>query len=246
MYICQIVSLASFSNMFSLFWGDSCRAPFHCSHMSQATFHSFLMISAIHHQLGLRDLSCFQICFCFSLHSMLSYPSHMYCFLICDCSCCSGSCSCLLPAFFGSFHILHNVFISCSHMLGSVPSCFSQSLIFINDLHQSSCACCSGHLRMCFLSSAVLSHRGHCAGVRNFHLCMFFPVVKCPDMYFATHLHWLTGSSCIAWPIDSQSILFQIPWESVRRFSQYDLAACPLMWSHIWWPKSFSTWALPI
>jgi len=218
-YVCQILLLTSFSKMFSWFWGDLCSAPFHCSHISHATFHNFFMISAIHLWLDLQDRSCFQFCSCCSLHSILNHPSQMYCFPICSCSWWRGLLLCSRSVLSGEFHI-HRELISCSWMCPSVPSCFSQSSICFSDLFHNLHTCGCGHVKMCALSSTCVAQQGHCANVRNFHHCMFFPVAKCPDTHLATHCLLFIGNSCIALPVDSQSILFQIPNNNSCHFSQ--------------------------
>jgi len=118
-YICQILLLVSFSRIDSQLCLDSCRALFLWSHMSQATFHSFLMISDVHLWLDLWDISCFQICSCCYLHSMLSHPSQMYCFPICAFLLSRDSCWGVGAS--GDIHVCR-VCMSCSHMCVLVPS----------------------------------------------------------------------------------------------------------------------------
>jgi len=68
-YICLIFSLMSFSRRSSLLRLDSCRASFHCSHMSHAMFHNFLISSKVQCWLDFLDRSRFHTWSCCALHS---------------------------------------------------------------------------------------------------------------------------------------------------------------------------------
>jgi len=160
-----ILLLVSFLIMFSLFWDNSCNALFHCSHMSHATFHSFLMISTVHLLLDFLERACFHSWSCCSRHSILNHPSQMYCFPILSWVWLgSVSSECVVP---GSFHV-HKYSISSWQRCVSVPLSLSHLSRSASDFS----------LRMCILSLRVWVHLGHCAKVQNFHLCMFLPVAK--------------------------------------------------------------------
>jgi len=103
---------------------------------------------------------------------------------------------------------VHSICMSWILIFLSVPLLFNQSSNCFKDNSHFSCALVSGQVRMCSLSSIRCEHLGHCADDWNCHLCMFLPMAKWPDTYFDTqHWQWI-GSSCMAWPMDSQSICF--------------------------------------
>jgi len=153
-YICLIWSLMSFSRIASQLSADAWRALFHCSHMSHATFHNFLIISDVQHLLGLWDQICFHICSCWCHHSMLSQPSQIYCFPILFCLIISWSWPVLMSS--GEFHVL-SMCISWSLMVTLVPLFFSQSSNCFSDL--SHChACLYPGMWVCALCLLAVAH----------------------------------------------------------------------------------------
>jgi len=72
----------------------------------------------------------------------------------------------------------------------SVPSSLSQFSSLFSDLsHKAARVAGSGHVRTCVLSLSGAGHLGYCAKDWNCHLCMFLPVAKWLETYFATQ-HW--------------------------------------------------------
>jgi len=153
---------------------------------------------------------------------MLSQPSQIYCFPIYACSLCKESYWCLIASVV--IHVVR-VDMSCSQMCGAVFSNFSHSSNCCNDFSHNSHARGLGHSTMCGLSSWGSVHLGHCVEVQNFHLCIFFPVAKWPDMYLDTRHLQFGGTSCIALPIDSRSIFSDACWHIL---SFYPVSFCVL------------------
>jgi len=214
---------------------------FCCSHMSHATFHNFLISSKVQHWLDFLDRICFHAWSSCSLHSWLSQPSQMCCVPIAFCA--SIGVSGVSTVTFGRVqflryniswvHISLSMFLSLSHNSNS----------FINFSHHS-WAAVAGHVIMWYLSSCGLWHLGHWAEDWNSHHCVFFHVAKCPDMYLDTEHWYLMGSSFIALPMESQLMVFQMPYD-ILCLVQYSIVFCLFIWSLIVVAKSFAIWWFP-
>jgi len=193
------------------------RASFRCSHISHAMFYSFLSNSAIHCWLDFHIQNCFHIWSWWSHHAWLSQPSQRYCLPMASCSAKTVGCSDELV--FGVFQV-HKYSIRYSHRARSVPSSLSQVSNYFSDFSHRIWVVGAGQVRMWCLSSCGTVHCRHCIEDWNCHHCIFFPIAKCPNTYLETQWWWLIGSSCSALLIESQWIVFQIPWERFHLFPQ--------------------------
>jgi len=83
-YLALMASFTRLSTMFCWALGELCRAPLWCSHISHATFKSFLISSTVHHLQDFCDWPISHNDPCWRPHECATHPSNNLFHLICS------------------------------------------------------------------------------------------------------------------------------------------------------------------